>query len=148
MSTSSCNGSCCRHFSIGLTPEELRVGMNILDGDKLRSMLVHLGHFEVGQVEPSGKIAEYESDFYTCRHFDAATSLCTDYDDRPAMCRDYPYGGVCRYEDCTWAAGKNLKHPSRLVVRRNGAVHLRLAPPSTDNTVTREIVESAEAAAS
>jgi Fe-S-cluster containining protein len=36
---------------------------------------------------------------YTCRHWDPQTKLCTVYDERPAMCRDYPYDGRCN-ADC------------------------------------------------
>ncbi len=32
--------------------------------------------------------------YFRCRHFDRETRRCTDYENRPAMCRDYPhYGG-------------------------------------------------------
>jgi len=45
--------------------------------------------------------------FYTCRHFDGAN--CTDYENRPRMCSEYPHygkGNACQYPGCTWAAGK------------------------------------------
>lgn len=31
--------------------------------------------------------------FYRCRNYDEATKACTAYDDRPPMCRDYPWYG-------------------------------------------------------
>jgi Fe-S-cluster containining protein len=32
--------------------------------------------------------------FFRCIHFDRETRRCTDYENRPAMCRNYPwYGG-------------------------------------------------------
>lgn len=34
-------------------------------------------------------------DLFTCRHWDEATRLCTAYEQRPWMCRDYPYGRTC-----------------------------------------------------
>jgi Fe-S-cluster containining protein len=35
-----------------------------------------------------------ETFYFRCRHFDRETRRCTDYENRPAMCRDYPwYGG-------------------------------------------------------
>lgn len=38
-----------------------------------------------------------ETPTYTCRHFDAVAGLCTVYEQRPAMCRDYPsYGDAGR----------------------------------------------------
>jgi Fe-S-cluster containining protein len=42
-----------------------------------------------------------EGYMYTCKHFDEETNNCTNYENRPRMCRDYPYGGVCSYEGCT-----------------------------------------------
>jgi hypothetical protein len=32
---------------------------------------------------------------YTCRHWDEDTRLCGAYEQRPSMCRDYPYGRPC-----------------------------------------------------
>jgi len=33
--------------------------------------------------------------FYRCHHFDDETRSCTNYENRPPMCRDYPfYGGT------------------------------------------------------
>ena len=32
---------------------------------------------------------------FTCRHWDENTRLCTVYEERPLMCRAYPYGGAC-----------------------------------------------------
>lgn len=37
------------------------------------------------------------SNYFTCRHWDELTRLCTAYEDRPTMCRDYPYGGACQH---------------------------------------------------
>jgi Fe-S-cluster containining protein len=51
--------------------------------------------------DASAPLSDYDRDVimvaempsYTCRHFDAAAGLCTVYERRPAMCRDYPgYG--------------------------------------------------------
>lgn len=32
---------------------------------------------------------------FTCRHWDPASRLCTVYDRRPRMCRDYPHARMC-----------------------------------------------------
>jgi hypothetical protein len=35
-------------------------------------------------------------DLFTCRHWDLATKLCKEYDDRPKyLCGAYPYKGIC-----------------------------------------------------
>lgn len=54
---------------------------------------------------------------YTCTHFDPDTGLCTIYDGRPAMCRDYPSYGrpgdacyMCGYCQ-TPAAADPAEHP-------------------------------------
>lgn len=31
--------------------------------------------------------------FYDCRHFDPETRRCTNYDNRPPLCRDFPWYG-------------------------------------------------------
>lgn len=35
----------------------------------------------------------FPSHFYTCDIFDPVTRRCTDYDNRPGVCRDYPWYG-------------------------------------------------------
>jgi len=42
--------------------------------------------------------------WYACRHWDEETRLCSIYDRRPMICRDFPYGDPCRYGcSCTVA---------------------------------------------
>lgn len=36
-----------------------------------------------------------EGGLYTCRYWNSITKLCTAYDKRPMMCRDFPYGKQC-----------------------------------------------------
>lgn len=45
---------------------------------------------------------------YRCKHFDPKAKVCTIYDIRPAMCRDYPGkdDATCNYAGCTWKARK------------------------------------------
>ena len=38
--------------------------------------------------------------YFTCRHWDESSRLCTVYDDRPRMCSSYPYGSTCDHPDC------------------------------------------------
>lgn len=44
---------------------------------------------------------EIDENSYTCKHFDHTTRDCGIYEMRPAMCRDYPYGRVCKFEGCS-----------------------------------------------
>lgn len=38
--------------------------------------------------------------YYTCKHHDSATGDCRNYQNRPRMCSDFPYGHACPYDDC------------------------------------------------
>lgn len=37
---------------------------------------------------------------YTCKHFDAENKICTNYDNRPNMCRSF--GRKCNYQGCSY----------------------------------------------
>lgn len=41
---------------------------------------------------------------FTCRHWDESTRLCGIYEDRPKMCRRFPYGKKCPF-GCSCKAG-------------------------------------------
>ncbi len=47
--------------------------------------------------------------YYSCKHFDPKAKLCTIYEMRPAMCRNYPNGHECNYVGCTWLDNKAKK---------------------------------------
>jgi Fe-S-cluster containining protein len=75
-------------------------------------MLIPLNHHEAAERWTSlglGTIPrwiEYSSQaLYTCRHWDTETRLCTQYENRPALCRNYPYRGSCNHEGCTYRMG-------------------------------------------
>lgn len=38
---------------------------------------------------------------HTCKHWDDVTGDCRNYDERPRMCRDYPYDRACSEAGCT-----------------------------------------------
>ncbi len=81
------------------------------DIEVIATMAIHLGAFRANPVSPmDGEGAEGDGGepmhFYTCRHFDPATSNCTIYASRPRMCIEYPYGRRCHYVDCAWAAAR------------------------------------------
>ena len=81
--------------------DEIRDRME--DGEQIADMVVPLSVAEANErLERFGADREYERDaegfVYMCRNFDEATGLCTIYDQRPQMCRDYPYARGCEYE--------------------------------------------------
>lgn len=41
----------------------------------------------------SGEMVPMETHFYSCDLFDPETRRCTAYDQRPPICRDYPWYG-------------------------------------------------------
>jgi Fe-S-cluster containining protein len=47
---------------------------------------------------------------FSCRYFDRETRRCVAYDRRPAMCREYPETGTCRFCGGRFATGA---HPEK-----------------------------------
>lgn len=48
---------------------------------------------------------DYGGWWYTCKHYDRESRNCTIYEQRPAVCREYPSYGrdtKCFYANCTW----------------------------------------------
>lgn len=47
---------------------------------------------------------------FTCRHWDEETRLCGAYNERPAMCSEYPYGNVCELADgcCNYQVSQDV----------------------------------------
>lgn len=145
---SRCTGHCCRHFSLRHSPEDLwaayrrwqagghsplvmssclplrpEVGLYV-DIHLVAPMVVYLGHiprpYKVVNPEEGPPPKEH---YYTCKHFDTKAENCTIYSDRPAMCKDYPYGHVCQYASCTWTKRKEKKRS--LVKQKKAAAKLR-----------------------
>ena len=114
----SCDGSCCAVFYFPSSPDEIRqkldAGINYNDGDGeyLADMLIPLTLEEAQEraekfgirppsYETHGRLGWNENTpLYTCKHWDEETRLCSAYEDRPKMCRDFPYGQIC--EHCNW----------------------------------------------
>lgn len=56
---------------------------------------------------PPMKIPKDTSHFFKCNKWDEETGLCTIYERRPKMCRDYPYEGKCDY-GCSFRPPPNV----------------------------------------
>lgn len=97
----TCNGSCCVVFPLITGPDY--DWTNTLNGPFIRDMIQPLTFDEAqarwaihGQGEWPSRFWDGHTDgLNSCRHWDTETRLCTVYDDRPLMCREYPYGGPC-----------------------------------------------------
>jgi len=91
-----CMGHCCEDFILMYSPEELHTKMTgHKDDDFIARMVLYKGRYGDGR-HPSSGLAYH----YTCRYFDKTTRNCTVYDQRPAMCRDYPYNRPCLMKGC------------------------------------------------
>lgn len=102
-----CTGGCCAVFWL---PRD--VPDTVADAEFIRDMRIELTPEQaserwskfVGDEPPVG-MKPNASDApvaggrsaYTCRHWDENTRLCTVYDQRPMLCRDYPYGQACSH---------------------------------------------------
>lgn len=147
-----CWGHCCRTFSLPLGPAELEAayhrwvalklspgGQRLVRGgsDKeyerfniiqdihlIYPMVRYLGCFNhppFKEVNPSPRVPTH---YYTCKHFSESTRSCTIYPIRPAMCRDYPYGGKCNYAGCTWTERKQTPLPKPQKVKRERRIDI------------------------
>jgi Fe-S-cluster containining protein len=126
--TTRCTGHCCERFFLPLSPDELRAEQadkgtiyNRKEIDFVADMVIYLG--------PSGTSVTGEpltlegkpvtGHFYTCRHYKDGN--CTVYEQRPNICRDYPYGSTCKYKECTWSL-EDQKANCRAACDREAAV--------------------------
>jgi Fe-S-cluster containining protein len=96
-----CAGDCCVAFPLSSPLSNLWVNQGVEDGLDILMMIVPLtleeaanrrARFGVDQA-----IVDDGGPYYRCIHWDETTRLCTNYDNRPAMCRYYPYGHPCEH---------------------------------------------------
>lgn len=104
----TCDGRCCAVFPL---PKDARArfaaGANGEDAPFILLMLLELTPDEaqaraarLGYELPAWSHESH--DLFTCRHWDETTRLCAAYEQRPAMCSDYPYTRSCRHESCSF----------------------------------------------
>lgn len=101
----ACPGYCCAAFTYPRTLSQIRRDPPAYDGEMIADMLIPLTPKQAreryerfgGPAERSGFRWKSRGHHFTCRHWDEETRLCTVYEDRPAMCRDYPYGQECQH---------------------------------------------------
>ena len=119
-----CTGHCCRFFSLTEPYEEVQTKEwqdKYVDGEEIAAMVIPLN------AVPS-RIKSY---YYTCKHFDGKN--CTNYEDRPSMCSNYPYDGKCGVKGCTSSCAEEggtvtyyeldliqLESAEKLIRERNG----------------------------
>lgn len=114
-----CTGDCCRSFPLGHSPEEMAAnyrawrskgkGPIINDIFLIWPMIRHLGFFDKNPTAPEKGSTSGEH-YYSCIHLNDFGD-CGIYEDRPAMCRDYPYGIKCQYPGCEWDDAEKKTSP-------------------------------------
>ena len=105
--TGSCDGRCCAVFTTSSRLADLIADPSAhQDGDYLLDMLIPLTLEQACERETMFGIplSSPFSERFTCRHWDEGTRLCTAYESRPAMCRDYPVGECAHGCGCVRAA--------------------------------------------
>jgi Fe-S-cluster containining protein len=97
----SCAGRCCAVFTLPWSHETLIERQHeIVDGEQLAAMVLPLtGAALDDRAERFGLPPQNHTGthHFTCRNWDEDTKLCNVYDDRPWLCREYPYLGVCQH---------------------------------------------------
>lgn len=102
---SACPGLCCAAFYWPRTLTEMRKWPELsFDGEQIRDMLIPLTPKEANDRYAhfsSGRKSKFKwknrGHHFTCKNWDEDTRLCRIYEDRPTMCRDYPYGQECQH---------------------------------------------------
>ena len=90
-------------------------GMVVYRGMFTREQLVEYGGRRGLVVPLPGKLDVSPGNWYTCRLFDDLTNLCTDYENRPDMCRNFPWFGRCIYPGCGHLKPDEVFHNGKLV---------------------------------
>jgi Fe-S-cluster containining protein len=110
----TCPGTCCAAFTLPRKPDHLfRDFLEIADGTTIAAMAIPLTPEEAGArilaaggvVDHGGFVEPEKGHWYTCRFWDELTGLCRNYESRPEVCREYPYGDPCNH-DCGYCGGQ------------------------------------------
>lgn len=124
-----CTGHCCKAFTLPISAEELQSDFEKYqawvqnpEGETkprwrdigiIADMAIYLGmgwhDSKTGEYVPDSELNRKRFGHepirvYTCRHLQS-NGDCGIYENRPSMCRDYPYGHPCKFENCTAANG-------------------------------------------
>lgn len=96
-----CTGDCCRMMPLNDSPEQLVEGADESeDGWKLVDMLELVSSERIWNGKVHNRVY-----YYACRHL-TLEGRCDDYENRPAMCKEYPYGEPCDRPNCTSTLGR------------------------------------------
>lgn len=106
-----CGGHCCRRFLLPLCPEVLEAHGNAeletaadwskdwpLPGKRYQEDVPLVAGMAI-PLEPASKSNPAGPWWYACKNLDGR-GLCRIYEDRPQLCRGYPYGRRCEHPAC------------------------------------------------
>jgi Fe-S-cluster containining protein len=110
-----CTGDCCKRFFLPCSPDELKASYdNALKETRVDGVPWYR---DIETIYPMVELVAIENrndsagikHFYRCKNL-TKNGDCGIYDKRPWMCSEYPYGGGCAFEGCTWGkvSGKGL----------------------------------------
>jgi|SRR3990167_6877106 len=95
-----CTGRCCKSFRIPYSPEQLREFYAAwASGDAQRKTVSDI-HLIYPMVTPLEECVGGWT--YSCKHLDTNNN-CSIYDNRPDMCRNFPYEKRCPFPECEWS---------------------------------------------
>lgn len=106
-----CTGHCCEVFHLPKGPAGLAERATYdPDVARVQQIVQYLGFgytkefisSRVPTIPEHRRLDREKGHWYTCTVFDKETRNCTDYENRPHMCRDYPGVHRCEHLDCTW----------------------------------------------
>jgi len=92
----TCSGKCCERFHLPFSDREIRsiramIELYPHEAEKWRDIF-----YIASMVIPLG------DEYFTCKHHNKETKLCMAYEERPGLCRGFPYKKKCCYDkNCT-----------------------------------------------
>jgi Fe-S-cluster containining protein len=103
--SNGCTGLCCAAFRIPQTRAALREAgkHGHEEAGQIAEMLIPLTPKEARERHQAfgGTSMKFpwsdRGHNFTCRHWDEDTRMCGIYEDRPDMCREFPYGKGCAF---------------------------------------------------
>lgn len=100
-----CDGACCEKFLMTKVPsdllkmaEELRGLGSVSSRDEGPEEI----EFVADMMLPRGDNTKEGWALFTCRYWDQKTRLCSIYEWRPRVCRDYGAATPCEHPKCRW----------------------------------------------
>ena len=115
---SRCPAYCCSYPHVAVTKRDLR---RIAKRFGIAPDEAHRRFTKQGQKKNERSLRHRWDEIFgsTCRFLDRELRQCTIYDDRPAICRQFPGSGRCGYYDFLAFERRMLDDPEHIAVTRN-----------------------------